>query len=103
MANYDPSIIQEYADKLYSRADFIILGWTVFGAIVGYLAGSMLGGEGMRLFAVIIGGALGYGVGEQRAFLLKLQAQLALCQVEIERNGRVAAESPAELGADPVS
>lgn len=34
--------------------------------------------------------ALGFLIGQERAFRLKLQAQIALCQVRIEENTRKA-------------
>jgi hypothetical protein len=91
--SYDPNVIQEFADKLYSRADAIVVGWTAVGALGGFVVGSMMGGGGMRLFLLFLGGAIGYAAGMQRAFLLKLQAQQALCQVQIERNTRADAEA----------
>ena len=88
MVAYNPEVIQEFADKLYSRADAIVIGWTAIGALGGFVLGSLMGGGGIRLFMLFAGGAIGYAIGLQRAFLLKLQAQEALCQVQIERNTR---------------
>jgi hypothetical protein len=88
MVSYDPNVIQEFADKLYSRADAIVLGWMALSALVGFFVGAMLGGGPLRLLLIFLGGAIGYAVGMQRAFLLKLQAQQALCQVQIEQNTR---------------
>ena len=39
------------------------------------------------VFAIFTG-ALGYGMGREKAFLIKLQAQIALCQAKIEENTR---------------
>jgi len=39
----------------------------------------------------LVGGALGAVVGNNRAFALRLMAQTALCQMQIERNTRPAA------------
>ena len=39
----------------------------------------------------LVGGALGVVVGSNRAFALRLMAQTALCQMQIERNTRPAA------------
>lgn len=98
MAQYDPAVIQAFADKLYSRANGIVATSTV----VSGLAGGVLSGAGMSLLAhqaqfsagpVIAGiagavfcGVLGNISGSARAFALKLQAQSALCQMKIEAN-----------------
>ena len=37
---------------------------------------------------ILIGAAIGYSMGSTRAFRLKLEAQIALAQVEIEANTR---------------
>lgn len=100
MVSYDPNVIQEFADKLYARADAIVVGWTAVGALAGFVLGSLMGGGGTRIVLIFLAGAIGYAVGMQRAFLLKLQAQQALCQVEIERNTRTEARSPNAAAAD---
>ncbi|MBI4872531.1 MAG: hypothetical protein HY814_13305 [Candidatus Riflebacteria bacterium] len=38
------------------------------------------------LIGAVIGGKLGYHLGQEWAFWLRLTAQFALCQVEIEKN-----------------
>jgi hypothetical protein len=82
---YDPAIIQKFADKLYSQANTIVSVWTFLGAVVGGACGHVLGNAAVG--AVIIG-ALGFAIGMQRACLLRLQAQVALCQKQIEENTR---------------
>jgi hypothetical protein len=42
------------------------------------------------LVGAIVGGGIGYVIGDARAFGYKLQAQTALCQVEIQRNTQAA-------------
>lgn len=93
MAQYDEKIIHEFADQLYRRANFIIGIFTVVGAIIGLLLGYTFGAYGGKrvIYALIaggIGGGIGYYIGTARAFALKLQAQTALCQVQIEKNTR---------------
>jgi predicted membrane metal-binding protein len=82
---YDPAIIQKFADKLYSQANTIVFVWTFLGAVVGGAGGYQLGYAAVG--AVIIG-ALGFAIGMSRAYLLRLQAQVALCQKKIEENTR---------------
>lgn len=96
MVQYDPKVIQEFAERLYSRAKAIVVVAAVLGAIVGFPAGIWLSIAMTRSPSIpagfvgcVLGGLLGYVIGTQRAFLLRLQAQQALCQVEIERNTRV--------------
>ncbi len=105
VADYDPEIIQKFADRLYARANSIIATWTTLGALVGGVGGYALaawwvssqtaypGGGGTMhlpglLAGAILGGVVGFMIGQEKAFLLKLQAQTALCQKKIEENTR---------------
>ena len=85
---YDGAVIQEFASRLYSRANSIIVTFTVVGLIICGVAGAAaLHGNGIAaLIAAAIGAALGFSIGQERAFKLKLEAQVALCQVQIEKN-----------------
>ena len=99
MAQYDPQILQTFANKLYSRATSIIVVCTVVGLIVGLVAGLFIGAgfpSGMAFIVgivAVLGGALGYAIGSDRAFHLKFNAQLALCQRQIELNTRTRSET----------
>lgn len=107
MAQYDPSIIQRNADRLYTQATVMIVTSTIFGAIfgggLGYGLVAFFENLGNRNFewlplsgnviTGILAGALLLGFlsflgGQQRSFMLKLQAQIALCQLRIEENTR---------------
>jgi hypothetical protein len=66
-------------------------------AALGSLVGSGLGSSytqasppaaNWTLLGVVVGGFLGFCIGWSKAFLLKLQAQAALCQAKIEENTR---------------
>jgi uncharacterized membrane protein len=94
MVHYDAAIIQSYAEALYSRADTIKAGYAIVFGILGVIAGSVFGGSGSAVMGGLIACAIGYAVGEQKGFVLKLEAQLALCQVEIERHGRTSEAEP---------
>jgi hypothetical protein len=91
---YDPRLIQEFAQRLYSRAANIVVVYTLAGAAIGWYVGKASGGPGgtYPTTAAIIGAVLGFGLGMEKAFWLKLQAQLALCQVQIEKNTRTSGE-----------
>lgn len=114
MPEYNADIIVTFAGRLYREATTVIVTYTlagvllggvlVFGAITGY--GAMTGtrtdlGNIAPLIGAVVGGLVGYARGAARAFDLKLRAQLALCQVEIERNTRQTATGPTTSpGAD---
>ena len=112
--SYDENVIVTFAERLYSRAASMIAAYALFGAIVGALAGVTIAiatrtPELMKVIAVMIGvvaAVIGGMVGGERAFALRLLAQQALCQVQIERNTRGAAPmatnpSPIVRGASP--
>ena len=91
---YDPRVIQQFADRLYLEARTVVglataLG-VVVGAFVGYVGGQVSGGMGAAgaLTGVCILGLAGLAIGAHRAASLRLQAQVALCQLQIEWNTR---------------
>jgi hypothetical protein len=49
-----------------------------------------------------IGAILGYAVGSERAFSLRLAAQTALCQAQIERNTRSLAQAMGKTLPPPI-
>jgi len=107
MADYDEKVIRKFADRLYAKAARVVFVYTLFGAIVGLVMGWILGvsepvammlwGTGYdpqklaMLAGTVLFGLAGLALGLRRSFFLKLQAQLALCQMRIERNTRLAA------------
>lgn len=97
MTEYDPSIIQTFVDRLYARANQIVVLCAAVGAFLGLGAGFSItslvsGGEsGLGVITLVLGAAataIGYLIGQERSFVLRLQAQTALCQVQIEKNTR---------------
>lgn len=85
---YEERLIQTYADRLYSMAIVVVTLWTLLGAGAGYIAGQLLlrgnaGGE-----TALVAGMIGFAIGQGKAFWYRLEAQVALCQVQIERNTR---------------
>jgi hypothetical protein len=100
MTSYDSKLLQENADELYTRASALLASYAAVGAVVGW-AGVFLLEPLIRtqlrlpesysliplqflaaFLAAVIGGVWGYGKG----LALKLQAQMALCQMKIEQN-----------------
>jgi hypothetical protein len=105
MVRYDPDIIVQYAASLYAQARSIIVTSTLAGIVLG---GGVMAGVGNALATLlrtdalpsalvaaavgaVVGGMIGYSRGRARAFWYMLQAQEALCQVQIEANTRNAA------------
>lgn len=95
MVEYDPVVIQSFADGLYRAADRIVLFSTILGALFGGAVGFGLGlamssggGAILALPGLVVGGFMGHSRGMSKTFQLRLEAQLALCQVEIEFNTR---------------
>lgn len=88
MIQYDSKVIYVFAERLYSRANSLMLTYTIIGGLVGAAVGTVLNkGLGTILGAVVVGG-LAFVIAQERAFQLKLQAQVALCQAQVEENTR---------------
>jgi len=95
---YDPVIIGRYASRLYTRARSITVLYTFLGGVIavggiGFVAraadfGTFGMGMGEMLIIGLVGALIGYVLGSERAFWLRLQAQNALCQAQIELNTR---------------
>lgn len=94
MARYDSHVIYYFTDELYARADLIIIVYTgiggLIGAFLGYMVGEIVRGGGLLTVAIglAVVGAIGYFIGNGKAFELRVQAQTLLCQVAIEENTR---------------
>ena len=95
MADYDPKIIQDYAEGLYKQAKSIVTCYFfigIFGGLVIFAKVSdVLIGELDFLVVAIgifIGAVIGLFAGKNRAFEMKLEAQEALCRIEIQKNSK---------------
>lgn len=89
MIVYDEKIIQVFAQKLYDKSYLTTFLHSLGGAIVGGIVSWFFyKNESLNFLLVIIGGAAGAYIGSIKGFLLKLQAQSALCQMQTERNTR---------------
>ena len=89
--NYDAQVIVTFAERLYKQAASIAATYALLGALVGAVIGAAVGSAWgswsvVMLVGAVVVGALAFAVGQQKAFALKLQAQVALCQVQIEAN-----------------
>jgi membrane protein YqaA with SNARE-associated domain len=104
VATYDPALLYAYADQLYRSAKWLEVVFTIVGliggAITGYSLGTLLligraAGANVQVpmlllagTGALLGSILGWMGGRQMADRLRLQAQLTLCQVQIEVNTR---------------
>lgn len=104
MVQYDPAVIKEFAERLYRRANGLAIGYAIRGfiltAAVGLLAFSLSGGRLSGAEVIFIGGiagvlgaGVGWSIGRERGFKLRLEAQQALCQLAIEANTRASGAS----------
>src|SRR4051794_20777974 len=94
---YQPEVIEQFAERLYAEARMIIVKYALVWGIVAAIAALALvtsnkdlkGATGTFAIAGFAAGALGGGViGYGKSFLLRLQAQQALCQLQTEKNTR---------------
>lgn len=92
---YDPHVIQRLADQLYKQAEGTIIIWTFVLLTIGASCGLSIAKVTLSSASIIyiivgalIGALLGFVFGQSRAFSLRVQAQIALCQKQIEENSR---------------
>lgn len=88
MVRYDENIIKRFAQNLYDQANLTVILFTASGVLLGGGGGSLVLEQVGMIVGAVIFGFIGYLIGQTRAFQLKLQAQVALCQVQIEQNTR---------------
>ena len=94
MATYDASVIITFTDNLYAQAGNVVATYSVIGVLVGGAVGAVIANVAhiawpmVALAGAAIVGAVAFQLGQQKAFSLRLQAQIALCQVQIEANTR---------------
>lgn len=88
MITYDPEVIRTFAQRFYERAALLVFMYTAAGMVIGATAGKFSFGTTGMWVTGAVAGVVGLLLGTQRAFLLKLEAQMALCQLAIEANTR---------------
>src|ERR687885_242966 len=109
---YDASIIEQFARNLYRKAELVTTGSIVAGSVIGAAFGAVpltsLGeswpisrtfGFATFMLGGLVGAAVGYVIGDARAFGYRLHAQVAICQIEIERTTSETARAVAALAA----
>ena len=95
MVEYDVKFIKEYAGSLYKQAKSIVPAHFFIGIFIGFfvfgtISYKLIGDLDFLIVAcgILCGGVMGYGSGNNKAVELKLKAQQALCQIQIEENTR---------------
>ena len=112
MEDLNEGIVEQYAGHLLKRASSVVVSLTVLGVIGGAALGSAPGflshsliPSGTKYYAVLLGaiagGFLGRTTGERRALGLRLQAQMALRQLQLESRFVTAPAAPAARPAAP--
>ena len=96
---YDETIIYTGVERLYARANTRIATYTLLGVgiglSIGYVMAGLLGEVAewrmpYEALCILLFAGIGFSIGRERAFVLRLQAQTALCQLKIEENTRAA-------------
>lgn len=94
MVQYDPSVIHKFAQRLYDRALLSTIAWAIGGVVIVGIAGKAMSvslnvNDGsLTAVSAVVGLVVGLMIGSHRSFMLKLQAQQALCLLQIEMNTR---------------
>ena len=110
LPDFDPRIIEQFAESAYRRANAIFTGCVAAGVVLGAAFGATpltpLGaawpippafGFATMLVGAFVGGVVGYVVGDTRSALCRLQGQTALAQVESAKNARAMADAMQEI------
>ena len=105
MSDLSEGIVEEYAEHLLKRAASAVvtlavcgtIGGAVLGAVPGFLSHSVIS-PSVNYFAVLLGaiagGFFGRSLGDKRAVGLRLQAKMALHQLQFESRAVQAQAAP---------
>ena len=112
LPEFDPAFIERYVENTYRKAQAVFLGSVVAGVMIGSVFGATpltsLGaswpiprafGYATMLAGALIGGVIGYLIGDTRAFLARLQGQTALAQIQAAKDARQALEAITQIQA----
>src|SRR5712671_5251610 len=109
MVRYDSHQVQKFAQIMYRQALVTVVVWTLLGAVVGFAGSAALfwgtreaqglgrdvgGPNTLVAIGTVLTGLIGLAIGQGKAFWYRLQAQILLCQSQIEANTRANAQYP---------
>jgi hypothetical protein len=110
LPDFDPRVIERFAESAYRKANAIFTGCVAGGVVLGAIFGATpltpLGagwpipqafGFATMLVGALVGGVIGYVVGDTRSALCRLQGQTALAQVESAKHARAMADAMREI------
>jgi hypothetical protein len=105
---YNAALIRELAGRLETSASITVGVYTVMGGIVGVGGGALIGlalqsAGVVALIGGVVGAVIGYFIGDARVVWLRLQAELALCQVAAEENSRAVRQATVRPGGLPAA
>jgi hypothetical protein len=110
LPDFDPRVLERSAEAAYRRASAIFTGCVAGGVVLGAMFGATpltpIGthwpipqafGFATMLLGALLGGVVGYVVGDTRSALCRLQGQTALAQVEGARHARAMTDAMREI------
>jgi len=110
LPDFDPRVLERSAEAAYRRANAIFTGCVAGGVVLGAMFGATpltpIGehwpipqafGFATMLLGALLGGVIGYVVGDTRSALCRLQGQTALAQVESAKHARAMTEAMREI------
>jgi hypothetical protein len=110
LPNFDPRVIERFAEGAYRKANAIFTGCVAGGVVLGAIFGAtpltpvgehwpipQAFGFATMLLGAVLGGVIGYVVGDTRAAHCRLQGQTALAQVESAKHARAMADAMREI------
>ena len=110
LPDFDPRVLERSAEAAYRRANAIFTGCVAGGVVLGAMFGATpltpIGahwpipqafGFATMLLGALLGGVVGYVVGDTRSALCRLQGQTALAQLEGAKHARAMADAMREI------
>jgi hypothetical protein len=110
LPDFDPRVLERSAEAAYRKASAIFTGCVAGGVTLGAMFGATpltpIGshwpipqafGFATMLLGALLGGVVGYVVGDTRSALCRLQGQTALAQVESAKHARAMSEAMREI------
>jgi hypothetical protein len=96
LPDFDPRVLERSAEAAYRKAN-AIFGATPLTPIGSNWPIPQAFGFATMLLGAVLGGVVGYVVGDTRSALCRLQGQTALAQVESAKHARAMAEAMREI------